>query len=258
MADFQFGEAYRQIYEFLWGEFCDWYIEIAKIRLRSDREVLSLIPVLVHVLETSLRLLHPYMPFVTEELWQNLRKYVDLSTAESIMVAPYPDAQQVRVDPGAEQVMESVIEIIRSIRNVRAQYKVESTRWIEAQIYAGRLTSVISPHSQTIETLARARPVTFLDTRRQETTPSKNALVLVLKDSDVVIPMESMVNLEAEKLRLQKEIQQIEGEMACLEDRLRDKAFLSKAPPTIVDNERSRLAERRNKLERLKQQIFKF
>ncbi|GAH81920.1 unnamed protein product, partial [marine sediment metagenome] len=88
MEDFQFGEALRQIYDFLWGEFCDWYIEIAKIRHRSE-EAPSPIPVLVYVLETSLRLLHPYMPFVTEELWQNLKQRLppDWQATESIMVA---------------------------------------------------------------------------------------------------------------------------------------------------------------------------
>jgi valyl-tRNA synthetase len=252
--DFQFGEAGRQIYEFLWGEFCDWYIEIAKIRLRSDGEVPSPIPVLVYVLEASLRLLHPYMPFVTEELWQNLKKHVALPTGESIMVAPYPDAQQLALDGEAEQIMDSVIEIIRSIRNARAQYKVESTRWVEAQIYAGKLKPAITAYSQTIQTLARARPVTFLDTG-QETPSRKNALVTVLKDAEVVIPMESMVNLEAERARLRKEIEQIQAEVARLAARLSDHAFISKAPATVIDKERNRLAERQDRLERLEQQL---
>ncbi len=259
LEGFQFGEAHRQIYEFLWGEFCDWYIEIAKIRLHTGGEVLSPIPVLVHVLETSLRLLHPFMPFVTEELWQNLknRPVPELQAAESIMVAPYPEAGRIPVDPEAEQIMESVIEIIHSIRNARAQYRVESTQWVEAHIYAGRLTAAISPHSQTIQTLARVRPATFLD-NRQEAPPSKNALALVLKESEVVIPMESMVNLEAEKARLQKEMEQAEAEVARLAGRMEDRAFLTKAPATVVDKERNKLAIRKDQLERLRQQLIKF
>ncbi|GAI72804.1 unnamed protein product, partial [marine sediment metagenome] len=104
MEDFQFGEAQRQIYDFLWGEFCDWYIEIAKIRLRSSvNEAPSPIPVLVYVLETSLRLLHPYMPFVTEELWQNLKQHLppDWQATESIMVVAYPIADEAAIDPPA-------------------------------------------------------------------------------------------------------------------------------------------------------------
>jgi valyl-tRNA synthetase len=256
MEDFQFGEAQRQIHDFLWGEFCDWYVEIAKIRLSSGTETPSPIPILVHVLETSLRLLHPSMPFVTEELWQNLKSRLpsDWQATESIMVATYPKAEDTAIDSEAERVMESVIEIIRSIRNARAQYKVDSARWIEAQIYAGKLTSAITPYSETIQTLAQVRPVTFLDSR-QEGLLSENTLVLVLKESEVVIPMESIVNLEAEKKRLLKEIEQSQAEAARLEALLKDKAFLTRAPAAVVDKERQKLHSLTDKLERLKQKI---
>ncbi len=260
MEDFQFGEAQRQIYDFLWGEFCDWYIELAKIRLlSSERAVLSPLPVLVHVLETSLRLLHPYMPFVTEELWQNLKRCLtsEWQASESIMVATYPEADAKAIDSEAERVMGYVIEIIRSIRNARAENNIEVSRWIEAQIYAGNLISVVTPYSQAIETLAKARPVTILGTRR-ESVPGENALVLVLKETEVVIPMESMVNLEAERKRLGKEIEQNQAEVVHLEARLNDKAFLTKAPAAIVDKERNKLAVVKDKLERLKQQLARF
>jgi len=258
MENFQLGEAQRQLHDFLWGEFCDWYIEFAKIRLRSE-EVPSPIPVLVRVLETSLCLLHPYMPFVTEELWQNLKRRLpsDWQEAESIMLAAYPESDEKAIDPPAERVMESIIEIIHAIRNARAQYKVESNRWIEAQVYAGELTPAITPYSQAIQTLARARPVTFYNSRL-ESSKIENALVLVLKDAEVSIPMESMVDLQAERKRLQKEIEQSQAEVASLEARLKDKAFLTKAPSAVVDKERDKLAIRRDKLERLKQQLIRF
>jgi len=260
MEDFQFGEAQRQIYDFLWGEFCDWYIEIAKIRLRFGvNETPSPIPVLVYVLETSLRLLHPYMPFVTEELWQNLKQQLpsDWQATESIMVVAYPIADEAAIDPQAERIMESIIEVVHSIRNARAQCKVESSRWIEAQIYAGKLKPAITPYSQVIQTLARARPVTVLDSR-QGGQSGGNALVLVLKESEVVIPMESMVNLEIERKRMQKEIEATQAEMARLEARLDDRAFLTKAPAAIVDKERQKLYTLTDKLERLKQKSLDF
>ncbi len=256
MEDFQFGEAQRQTHDFLWGEFCDWYIEFAKIRLRSAEEEPSPIPVLVHVLETSLRLLHPYMPFVTEELWQHLKKHLPPAwqATESIMVSAYPAADETAIDPQAEQVMECIIEIIHSIRNARAQYKVESTKWIEAQVYGGELTSAITPYSETIQTLARARPVTFLD-ERQGNPPGENALTLVLKQAEVVIPMESMVDLKAERKRLQKEIEQSQAEVTRLETMLKDKAFVTRAPAAVVSKERQKLDTLTDKLERLKQQL---
>ena len=258
MEDFQFGEALRQIYDFLWGEYCDWYIEIAKIRLRSE-EAPSPIPVLIYVLEASLRLLHPYMPFITEELWQNLKQQLppDWQVTESIMVAAYPVADEAAIDPQAERIMESIIEIIHSIRNARAQHKVESTRWIEAQIYAGKFEPAITPYSQVIQTLARARPVTVLDSR-QGGQSSGNAMVLVLKESEVVIPMESMVNPEVERKRIQREIEAAQAEVARLEVRLNDRAFLTKAPPAIVDKGRQKLYTLIDKLERLKRESLDF
>ncbi|MBA7707154.1 hypothetical protein ES703_116023 [subsurface metagenome] len=132
---------------------------------------------------------------------------------------------------------------------------MESSRWVEAQIYGGKLTPAITPYSQAIQTLARARPVTFLDSR-QEGPPSENALVLVLKETEVVIPMESMVNLEAERKRLHEEIAQNQAEVAQLEARLKDREFLTKAPAAIVAKEQSKLATRKDKLKRLRQQIL--
>ena len=153
--------------------------------------------------------------------------------------------------------MESIIEIIHSIRNARAEYKIETSRWIEVQIYAGELRPVITPYSQAIETLARARPATILD-GRQEGTAGENNLVLLLKETDVVIPMEGMLDLKAEKERLQKEIEKSQTEVARLGGRLNDEAFLTKAPTAVVDKERQKLYTLIDKLERLRQQILKF
>jgi valyl-tRNA synthetase len=253
MEDFQFGEAQRQIYDFLWGEFCDWYIEFAKIRLRSA-ETPSPVPVLVHVLETSLRLLHPYMPFVTEELWQNLRKHTSPGEHESIMVSPYPEADEVDTDPDAERIINVLIEIVRSIRNVRAQYKVERNRWVEAEILADNQASAIADYAAVIETLARAKPITFLAQRREEMTDEK-ALAMVLEEAEVFIPMASVVDLDVERKRLQKETDQVQAEVSRLEARLRDESFLTKAPVAVVDKERLKLNALTEKLERLKRQL---
>ncbi len=260
MDNFQFEEAQRQIYDFLWGEYCDWYIELAKTRLRAATDKIpSPLPVLVHALETALRLLHPYMPFVTEELWQNLKMSLPAGrlAGESIMISPYPEADTGAFDPEAEQVMEAIVEIIRSIRNTRAQYNVESSRWVEAQIYGGKLATSIAPYSQAIETLARAKPVTFM-AHRVERSADDNSVVLVLKDTEVVIPMSSMVDITAERQRLQKEIAQDEAEVERLEARISNSEFLAKAPAAVVEKERDRLAVVRDKLARLKQQLARF
>ena len=258
MTDFQFGEAQRQIYDFLWGEFCDWYIEIAKIRLRSATDAHSPLPVLLHVMETSLRLLHPFMPFITEELWQNLNRHLPQGrkTTESITIARYPEAEKTAPDLVAEQVIESLIEIIRSIRNVRAEHKVASNKWIMAQIYADELMTTLTPYSQAIEALARARPVTFHH-RRQERPGGKNTLVAVLKDAEVAIPMESMVSLEAERERLKDAIVRGKADIAKLEARLKNKDFLNKAPTVVIDREKSKLSTKKARHKRLREQLKK-
>ena len=259
MEDFQFGEAQRQLYDFLWGEFCDWYIEMAKIRLgSSDRQVPSPVPVLVYVLETSLRLLHPYMPFVTEELWQSLKSHLeaDWQGTESIMVAPYPEADNAAIDPEAERVMEAVIEIVRAVRNTRAQYQVAPDRWVEAQVHAGELTPAVSAYEGVITALARARPVGFVADK--QASSAKNAVVTVLREAEVVMPMASMIDVGVERERLGKEMAEVAADVTRLEKRLGDGAFLTKAPPAVVDRERDRLAVRRDKLERLEEQLTRF
>ena len=254
MASFRFDEAQSLVYSFIWGEYCDWYIELAKIRLRQNG--LSPIPVLVYVLETSLRLLHPFMPFVTEEVWQTLKRACPMGwiNSESIMIAPYPEADAANADTGAERVMETVVDIIRAIRNNRSEHNVESGVWVEAQVYAGELTVDIAAHLATIEALARAKPVTFLEKRR-ESRKGENVLVSVLKEAEVAIPMESMVDVNTERIRLQKEIDQNEAEMGRLEIRLQDSQFISRAPVAVVEKERNKLKTIQDKLERLKQEL---
>jgi len=255
MEEFQFGEAEQQIYDFVWLKFCDWYIEIAKIRLRSQLTP-SPLPFLANTLEKSLRLLHPFMPFVTEELWQSLKQRLpdkDQMPA-SIMIAPYPLADDKAFAPEAERVMDSVIEIIRSIRNVRAQYKVRPTRWIEAQVYADELLSGLITQANIIETLAKVRPLTILGRQKREPTKDK-ALVLVLKEAEVVLPLAGMVDRLAEEQRLVKESEEIKGRIAQLEDRLRDNTFLSKAPSQVIEREKQKLAMLENKLKRLHQEL---
>jgi len=255
LEEFQFGEALRQIHDFLWGEYCDWYIELSKNSLGSN-EAVSPLPVLIHVLETSLRLLHPYMPFITEELWQHLRHRLpaDWREAESIMIAPYPTPDKSAVDHEAERIMEAVIELVRSIRNIRSEHRVEPARWIKARVYGGELTSALAEHALSIETLARTRPVSFHESRSASETDD-NSLVLVLKETEVVIPMESMVDLAAERERVGKEIEQVDMEITRLETRLNDKTFLSKAPEAVVEKERGRLMEKKDRADRLRQEL---
>ncbi|MEE8472149.1 MAG: valine--tRNA ligase, partial [Dehalococcoidia bacterium] len=251
MEEYQFGEAQRVIHDFLWGEFCDWYIELAKVRLRPGSVGPSPLPVLVGVLEKSLRLLHPFMPFITEEIWQNLRGHLPAGEEmpDSIMIAPYPQADESALDPRAEEEMEAVMDIIRSIRNARAELRLESGSWLEARVFAHRLEPAIATHAGNIEAMARARPLSIMG--GQAATSSDNrSLVIVLKESDVVISLEKL-DLSRERRRLEKEIEAARGDISRLEAKLDNQAFVSRAPPELVAREREALADHRQRLERL-------
>jgi len=251
LEDFQFGEAEQQIYDFARSKFCDWYIEIAKMRLR-DQSMPSPLPFLIYTLEKLLRLLHPFMPFITEELWQLLKQSLPNKSQmpASIMIASYPTSDNKATDPEAEQVMDSVIEIIRSIRNARAQYKVEPAKWIEARIYADKFLSSLVSENRLIEELAKVQPLTILS--RQDRKPEEGkALALVLKETEVVLPWAGMVDQLAEKRRLGKEVETTRSRIAQLDARLEDNAFLTKAPSHVIENEKQKLDMLKDKIKRL-------
>jgi valyl-tRNA synthetase len=250
MTDFQFGEALRQIHDFVWGEFCDWYIEISKLRLKDKGN--SPLPVLVHVLDNSLRLLHPAMPFITEEIWQNLRLMLSGESAESIMIASYPTSDPSAIDDDIEKQMAIVIDIVRAIRNTRSELHVEPAKWIEAIIAATDLKPAIEAQAQSIEILARARPLTIINTG--DGRPDK-AKTIVLNGAEVILPMSGMINMDAERTRLKKEIDGCTNEIARLGGRLADEKFTSKAPSHVVEREREKLGALKEKLATLNERL---
>jgi valyl-tRNA synthetase len=253
MRDYQFGEAERQIHDFFWGEYCDWYIELSKLRLGKPGSPIS---VLAYVLDSLLRLLHPFIPFITEELWQNLKQRLPEGILKSpaLIVAPYPLTNEKLFDPDAERVMEAVMEIVRTVRNARAEYKVDVGKWIESKVYADTLLKDINGKTAAIETLARTRPLEILSRNRRQAGNEK-AMVAVLKDADVVIPLAGMVDFEAEKARLSKEIEILEREIGKLNDRLSNDQFTFKAPPAVIEKERGRLRDYSDKLSRLQTEL---
>jgi valyl-tRNA synthetase len=254
MNDFQFGEAEREIHDFFWGEFCDWYIEMTKLRLSQPNS--SALSISGIVLERTLRLLHPFMPFITEELWQNLKQRLPEGSLvqSSIMIAPYPIGDENYLDPDAERIMDSVLEIIRSIRNARAERKVEAAKWIEAHVYTDELFAAINSQSTAIETLARVRPLAVKERHQRQVTDEK-ALVIVLKESEVVLPLSGMVDAVAERQRLEKERGKLKTEIDRLEQKLQDISFTSKAPESVVGKEREKLSGYKDKLERLEKEL---
>ena len=255
LEDFQLGEAQRELYDFLWSEYADWYIELAKVRLRGG-ESPSPLPVLLHVLESTLRLLHPFMPFVTEEIWHSLvqRLPLDPSRPASIMVAAYPTPDASRNDGQAEEEMGLLIDIITAIRNSRAELKVEASRQVEAIIDAGDSKPLIEGRLEQIRSLAKAHPISVYGDGQPAPTPDR-ARVSVLGRARVILPMAGLVDLDAERRRIEAERAELDGVIAKLEERLSNEAFVTKAPHAVVEKERARLADYRERLAKLQERL---
>ena len=245
MERFELGEAGREMYEFVWDEFCDWYLEIAKIRLRSGDEA-SPLSVLVHVLDSCLRLLHPYMPYVTEEIWSGaggLRSHLPADDQEAVMLAAYPETGSAWRDEEAERELAAVLEVVRAVRNLRRERGIDAGRWLEAYIVTRQ---ELRRHAPAIEQLARVRPLYFVAQRGE--APSESVASAILDDTTVILPLTGLFDFAAERVTLTKQREQVRGEVERLEAKLGDERFTSRAPAVVVDAERERLAAAQQRL----------
>ncbi|MCX8125639.1 MAG: class I tRNA ligase family protein, partial [Dehalococcoidia bacterium] len=253
LEDYQFGEAERQLHDFFWGEFCDWYLEIAKLRLRQGRT--SCLTVLVNTMETFLRLLHPFMPFITEEIWQSLKpRLTQEKLPDSIVIAPYPSVNVGAIDTVAEDNLDIVIQVTRSIRNTRAKYRVPPGKPVSALVYTDDFVTLLTEYSGIIESLATAHPLTVAP-RNQRLQALGKTVVDIIRGAEVVIPIADMVDIAAEHRRLEKELQSTLEAISRIENRLKDAVFVSQAPTAVVEKEKARLAEYTDRLTRLKQEL---
>jgi valyl-tRNA synthetase len=251
IEQYQYGEAGRQIYDFLWGEFCDWYIEMAKVRLYGQVPAArkAARQVLVHVLERTLRLLHPFMPFVTEAIWQNLPH-----EGESIMIAPWPQAEEGWMDEEAEAGIELLMEIVRAIRNARAEFGVEPKRRIAASIAAGEHYDLLHEQQESLLSLARLDPER-LQLAATLTDIPEQALTLVVGGVTIYLPLAGMVDVEAEKARIASEMEQLTQLIADSQILLTNENFLSKAPEHVVQKERDKVTGYREKWQKLRERL---
>ena len=259
---YQLGEAQRTIYEFLWGEYCDWYIELAKVRLRAGDT--GPLRVLAHVLERTLRLLHPFMPFITEEIWLNLLKRLpregDPSAGsgqalpDSIMVAPYPQSEGSRNDQQADQEMSSIILMVQAIRNARAQLRIPSGQYLEATVDANGLRETIEQESPSICTLARVRPLRVLDGSVGR-PPAGEAMTLVVDPLVITLPLAGVVDISAERSRLGKELEECSSSMERVRGLLDNPNFRARAPEEVVEREEERLKSLQERERRLAESL---
>jgi valyl-tRNA synthetase len=255
MRAYNFGEAGRQIQEFLWSDFADWYVELAKVQLEGGEGAQEATrATLFTVLEGALRLLHPFMPFVTEEAWQYLAGRSSGQPPQSIMVAPYPLADERLVDEAAERDFALAQEIITGIRNIRTEYKVEPARLVAATVAAGERVAQLEAQRQQIARLARVAPDQLTIVGHLDSKP-QNAAALVVRDVEVFLPLAGLVDLDAERARLRKELEAAEADIARREGRLSNAGFVEKAPEQVVQRERDGLAAVRVTAERLRERL---
>ena len=252
MQDYQFGEAQRLIHDFFWHEYADWYIEMAKIRLRSDDT--TPLPYLAYALERSLRMLHPFMPFVTEEIWQTLADYAPPppDAPESLMIAEYPQPNAALFDDEAEAEMDTVMEIVRAVRNLRAEFRIQQHQRLEAIVESPQIGVIAGAEADAIKMLARIDPLT-LPVNGAQAAPD-DSVSLVLSGGTLTVPLAGLVDLAKERQRLSAEIDGIDANRQRLAKRLSDANFLSKAPQEVIERERQRLADieaRRGRVEEI-------
>jgi valyl-tRNA synthetase len=258
MEGYNYGEAGRQIQDFLWNEFADWYVEIAKVQLEGDAAAQETTQaILFEVLEGSLRLLHPFIPFVTEEAWQYLTRDQAPATntaQHSIMIAPYPSADMALREEQAEADFALVQELIVGVRNVRNEYKVEPARWVAATVSAGAHTTMLQEQAALISRLARVDAEHLSIVEHLPEKPQKVATV-VIGAVEAFLPLAGMVDLEAERARLAKDLQEAETDVSRREARLSNANFVAKAPANVVQRERDGLAAAQAALERLRERL---
>ena len=251
IESFQYGEAGRQIRDFLWDEFCDWYIEATKVRLYDDdADKRTPRAILITVLEQALRLLHPYMPFVTEAIWQAFP--AEAKVGDALIVAPWPEPNERWVDEVAVERMGTVMDVIREIRAVRAEYNVQAGRRIAITLAAGPWVPVFEERQPMIAFLARLDEEAYTVVRSCE--PLEQSASVTVGDVVAYLPLAGMVDLEAERARLSKNLDSLHERIEESEERLAG-PFAEKAPEHIVQRERDKLASMRTEAEQVKEQM---
>lgn len=248
---FELGEAGRAIYDFIWSEVCDWYIEIAKPRLYNKEaasERATAQHVLATVLVSAMKLLHPYMPFITEEIYQCLPH-----EAESIMISKWPVADESLVDPEAERGMNAIMDSIKAIRNMRAEVNANPGKKIPAiMLVSEDLREVVAHNDSYIKLLGG---IDNLELRPLNGEKPENAMAAVVTGIEVYLPLAGLIDVEKETQRLSKELATMEKDLQRAGGKLNNAGFLAKAPEDVIAKERAKYEELSGKIEAVKKRM---
>ncbi|HYE35003.1 valine--tRNA ligase [Methylocaldum sp.] len=266
IESYRFDLAAQAIYEFVWNEYCDWYLELSKptlygVESSDGRETLISIEyvlgtrqTLVHVLETILRLAHPLMPFITEEIWQRVAPLAD-KKGVSIMLQTYPEIDESWIDPESTAEMEWVMNIILGVRRIRGEMNIAPGKPLPLLVQNGSEQDRLwlNRNQEFIVKLARVETVTWLS----ESEAAPESATALIGEMKVLIPMKGLIDKDAELSRLEKEIQRLSKDLPRIEGKLNDAGFLEKAPPQVIAKEQTRHQEIRLSLTELQAQAEK-
>ena len=258
LDNYDLGVALDKIYNFIWNEFCDWYIEMVKPRIYSDNEEekVAVSDILNHVFGSSLKLLHPFMPFVTAEIYSKLICF----GTEDLIVAKWPDIRDEFMFDKEEEAVERIKEIIVGIRNIRNTKNIHPSKKSELIIVTSKYKDEIEEVEEILEKLGFANKVTVVEKldelgKEEQEKKLKNAMSIILNDIEVYIPLEGLIDIEEERKRLEAEVTRLEGEVARGEKMLSNPGFVNKAPEAKVNEEREKLANYKDMLETAKERL---
>jgi valyl-tRNA synthetase len=248
LAEYRFNDAASALYQFTWHEFCDWYLELIKGVLYGGDEAQkkATLNCLVNVFERTLKMMHPFMPFITEEIWQSLPV---AGKPDSVMIAPYPEADASFADEEAEGLMKTLIDVITGIRNIRGEMNISPSMELSAKIRAfdGSTAAFLSGHAGYVSRLARVKDIEV----KVDMSRPKMSAVSVTPGAEVYVPLEGVVDIDAELQRLTKEIAKADKEIKPFEGKLANEGFVAKAPPEVLEKTRGIVAELTAKKEKL-------
>jgi valyl-tRNA synthetase len=251
-ADYRLDNVANTIYQFVWDQYCDWYLEIAKVQIQTGTpaQQRGTRRTLIRVLEAILRLAHPVVPFITEELWQKVAPVAGLA-GESVSIAPYPVAQADRIDADALAWMAHLKSVVDACRNLRGEMNVSpSTR---LPLYAVGDAAFLREAAPVLQALAKLSEVKVFDAETDWSAAAASAPVAMVGEARLCLFME--IDVAAEKARLSKEADRLQAEVAKAEGKLSNQAFVAKAPPAVIEQERQRIAQFSATLARLREQL---
>jgi valyl-tRNA synthetase len=255
---FRFDQASNAAYEFIWNEYCDWYLELSKPVLYSDEYTAAqkngTRQTLVRVLETILRLAHPFMPFITEEIWQRIKTLANVE-GESIMLAPYPAADNSKIDEQAEADVRWLRGVISAIRNIRGEMRISPATELTVYLHNGsdEDKTRLEQNRRYLCKLAKLESIIWL----QESDSAPPSATQLVGQMEILVPMAGLIDKQAELDRLGKEIAKLKQEVSRIESKLKNPGFADKAPAEVVAKEQSKLDDYRSALAKLGEQVEK-